>query len=177
VDDNKGIRRRVTLAGKELTGWEIYQLPLADLPALAFIPRVKPGPALYRGAFDLGSLGDTFLDLRGWVKGYIWVKGHNLGRYLRIGPQHSLFLPAPRLKEDQNEVIVLDLAETATVVHNFLLRQRPCPIAKARNCIITEVRKQTSLTWCCNNCRRSRSAGEGIQIRGNRFSRSILSIW
>jgi len=112
VDDRKGITERVTLAGKELTGWEIYRLPLTDLSALDFTPgHNKPAPAFHRGTFELEAVGDTFLDMRGWGKGYVWVNGHNLGRYWRIGPQRSLFLPAPWLKKGKNEAIVLDLEE------------------------------------------------------------------
>src|SRR5208282_2062607 len=36
VDDRKGITDGVTLDGKELTGWEIYSLPLTDLPPLNY---------------------------------------------------------------------------------------------------------------------------------------------
>jgi beta-galactosidase len=47
--------------------------------------------------------------LRGWGKGYVWINGHNLGRYWSAGPQQALFVPAPWLKAGENEVIVLDL--------------------------------------------------------------------
>jgi beta-galactosidase len=39
------------------------------------------------------------------------VNGHNLGRYWRIGPQQSLFVPSAWLKAGRNEVVVLDLEE------------------------------------------------------------------
>lgn len=123
VDDRKGITERVTFAGKELTGWEIYRLPLTDLSALAFTPGRRPAPAFYRGAFELKKVGDTFLDMRGWGKGCVWVNGHNLGRYWSIGPQQSLFLPRPWLKQGKNEVVVLDLEESS---HRSLAgRQQP----------------------------------------------------
>lgn len=112
VDDRKGITQRVTLEGKELTGWEIHPLPLTNLSALNFSSEPKPAPAFRRGTFDLAKVGDTFLDMRGWGKGYVWVNGHNLGRYWHIGPQQCLFLPAPWLRTGANEVIVLDLLET-----------------------------------------------------------------
>jgi beta-galactosidase len=47
--------------------------------------------------------------MQGWEKGYVWVNGHNLGRYWKIGPQQSLFLPATWLKQGTNSVVVLDL--------------------------------------------------------------------
>jgi beta-galactosidase len=111
LDTHKGITGRVTLNGQELTGWENYRLPLTELSALEFSPQAKAGPAFHRGTFDLESVGDTFLDLRGWGKGHAWMNGHHLGRYWRIGPQQSLFVPAPWLKQGRNEVIVLDVEE------------------------------------------------------------------
>lgn len=109
VTDRKGITEKVALGGEELTGWEIYSLPLTDLSRLKFSLGPRTGPAFYRGAFKLASIGDTYLDMRGWGKGFVWVNGHNLGRYWRIGPQQSLFVPAGWLKKGRNEIIVLDL--------------------------------------------------------------------
>ncbi len=100
VNDRKGIVGKVTLNGEELKDWEHYLLPL--------------GRPLYRGTFHLDTVGDTFLDLRGWGKGLVWINGHNLGRYWRIGPQQSLFVPAPWLKTGENQVVVLDLYEGKT---------------------------------------------------------------
>jgi beta-galactosidase len=109
VDDRKGIVGRVTLAGSELRGWENYPLPMTNLSGLHFSNSNPKGLAFLRGQFELSSLGDTFLDMRGWGKGYVWVNGHNLGRYWRIGPQQSLFVPSLWLKKGNNQVIVLDL--------------------------------------------------------------------
>jgi len=109
VTDRKGIIEKVKLGGEELTGWEIYSLPLEDLSRLTFSAEPKSSPAFYRGAFKLTSTGDTYLDMRGWGKGCVWINGHNRGRYWRIGPQQSLFVPAAWLKEGRNEIIVLDL--------------------------------------------------------------------
>lgn len=111
VDDRKGITSKVTLDGVELTGWEIYPLPMTGLSQWPYSGAGKTGPALYRGSFTIGSTGDTFLDMRGWGKGLVWVNSHNLGRYWRIGPQQSLFLPGAWLKQGRNEVIVLDLED------------------------------------------------------------------
>lgn len=113
VSDRKGITEKVTLGNVELTGWEIYSLPLTDLTRLTFSPQPKPGPAFYRGVFTVESLGDTFLDLRGWGKGAVWVNGRHLGRYWQIGPQQSVFVPGDWLKKGSNEIIVLDLEESS----------------------------------------------------------------
>src|SRR5207244_127911 len=106
VDDRKGISDKVILDGKELTGWNIFSLPLVDLTYLKFSSINKLGPAFYRGTFALKELGNTYLDMRGWGKGFIWVNGHALGRYWSIGPQQSLFVPADWLRIGENEVVV-----------------------------------------------------------------------
>jgi len=113
VNDRKGIAGTVTFDGEEIKDWEHYPLPLTDVARWPFSKKPSAAPALHRGAFHLAKLGDTFLDMRGWGKGIVWVNGHNLGRYWRIGPQQSLFLPAPWLQSGANEIIVLDLEDVA----------------------------------------------------------------
>jgi len=111
VDDRKGITEKVTLAGAELTGWQMYSLPLNDLRGLKFSARQHVGPAFHRGFFQLKETGDTYLDMRGWGKGCVWVNGHHLGRHWKVGPQLSLYCPGVWLKQGRNEVIVLDLED------------------------------------------------------------------
>lgn len=114
VDDRKGIVGTVKLNGEELKGWEMFPLPLDNLHKLRFRTRkAQTGPAFYRASFDLKPKGDTFFDLRGWGKGYVWVNGHNLGRYWGVGPQQSLYCPAVWLKFAGNEIVVLDLDANA----------------------------------------------------------------
>jgi beta-galactosidase len=83
---------------------------MSTTPSPDFSERAAPaGTAFYRGTFQLELVGDTFLDTRGWGKGTVWVNGHQLGRFWRIGPQQTLYLPAPWLREGENEVVVFDL--------------------------------------------------------------------
>jgi beta-galactosidase len=108
-DDRKGITESVTLGDHALTGWQVFSLPMTDMRAVQFSKRVENGPAYYRGSFDLQQIGDTFLDTRVLQgKGAVWVNGHALGRFWNIGPQQTLYLPAPWLKKGRNEVIVFD---------------------------------------------------------------------
>ena len=51
---------------------------------------------------------DTFVDLKGWTKGAVWINGFNLGRFWDVGPQRRLYLPAPLLKKGRNELLVLE---------------------------------------------------------------------
>ncbi|HET9178789.1 MAG TPA: beta-galactosidase family protein [Terriglobia bacterium] len=120
VDDRKGITERVLLNGRELGGWQIFPLPLDNLSKLQFSPKPKRGPRFYHDTFQLSSVGDTFIDMRGWGKGHVWVNGHHLGRFWKIGPQQTLFCPAPWLKAGENEIIVLELETTGeTSVQGF----------------------------------------------------------
>ncbi|HVA63941.1 MAG TPA: beta-galactosidase [Terriglobales bacterium] len=106
--NRQGITERVLFNGVELKNWSMVPLPLDDLGRLRFSAETGPGPAFYRSAFNLEAVGDTFLDLRGWGKGYVWVNGHNLGRYWNRGPQQSLFLPGCWLRRGHNDVVVFD---------------------------------------------------------------------
>ena len=62
-------------------------------------------PSLYRGTFHIkAEPKDTFLHMKGWTKGVVFINGHNLGRYWELGPQETLFVPAPWLLRGDNEV-------------------------------------------------------------------------
>lgn len=107
--DQKGLIGGVTLDGQPLQGWTHEGLPLDDLGGLAFQAGMGDGPAFHRGMFEVKEAGYTFLDMRGWGKGYAWVNGHNLGRHWSVGPQRTLFVPESFLKVGMNEVVVFDL--------------------------------------------------------------------
>jgi beta-galactosidase len=112
IYDRKGMFGRVSLNGAELSNWEMYSLPLDNLARLKFSRKAKTNSIFYRGNFTLSETGDTFFDARGWGKGHIFVNGHHLGRYWKIGPQMSLYCPASWLKKGVNEIIVLDTENT-----------------------------------------------------------------
>ena len=104
--ERQGIGGSVTLSGQELTGWEVYPLPLEDFSKLAFVKAIADGPSFYRGEFTLSDTGDTFLDTRGWGKGAVWINGHALGRFWNVGPQQTLYVAAPWLHKGNNEIVV-----------------------------------------------------------------------
>jgi beta-galactosidase len=113
-DDRKGITESVSVGDRVLTGWQVFCLPMNDFLRVQFKHQLTDGPVLYRGAFDLKNVGDTFLDMRLFGKGAVWVNGHGLGRYWNIGPQQTLYLPGAWLKPGKNEVIVFDLIPGAS---------------------------------------------------------------
>jgi len=119
--DRKGITERVSLNGMTLMNWQVFLFPFdtKQLSTLSFTslnpgnPENSTNPGqLFKGEFTLDQVGDTYLDLRKWKKGVVWVNGHNLGRYWEIGPQFRLYCPAPFLKTGKNEIIVFDLHAT-----------------------------------------------------------------
>ena len=67
-------------------------------------------PVFLRGTFEVDKKADTFLRLDGFSKGQCYINGFLLGRYWNTaGPQKTLYLPSPLLKEGENELVVLEL--------------------------------------------------------------------
>ncbi|WP_405758558.1 beta-galactosidase [Streptomyces sp. NBC_01420] len=67
------------------------------------------GAGLYRGTFEAAAGADhAGLELPGWTRGFVWVNGFCLGRYWSAGPQHTLYVPGPVLRDGVNEVWVLE---------------------------------------------------------------------
>jgi len=108
-------------------GWQMYPLPLGEespgvsysaitIPASHTAPgadAMPPGPALYKAFFTVRRKADTFLDLRSFHKGIVWVNGHCLGRYWNIGPTQTMYLPGAWLRRGANHVVVMDLFPAA----------------------------------------------------------------
>jgi beta-galactosidase len=107
--ERKGITKEVTLAGKPVTGWDIYPLPMQAPEKYAYSEKPCTGACFYRATFQVDKPADTFLDTSAFAKGEVWLNGHALGRVWNIGPQKTLYVPAPWLKSGENEVVVFDL--------------------------------------------------------------------
>lgn len=108
--DRKGIIGEVKLGGTPIPMWEISLLPLESDPtteAEGCQASALRG-ALFSAEIKLEKAEDTFLDMSHWEKGYVWVNGHNLGRYWNIGAQQRLYCPAEFLKAGVNTVQILD---------------------------------------------------------------------
>lgn len=107
----KGIIEPITINGNEITGnWQMYGVPMDVMPVMPKMrsPYVKGQPTLYFGTFELDKVGDTFLDMEKWGKGIVFVNGVNLGRYWKVGPQQTLYLPGCYLRKGQNTVVVFE---------------------------------------------------------------------
>jgi beta-galactosidase len=107
--ERKGIGQFVSVNGDPVPGWKIYSLPMNTVPTPAFGKAACTGPCFYRGTFQVEKPGDTFLDTSKLGKGQLWLNGHALGRFWKIGPQKTLYVPGPWLKKGANEVVVFDV--------------------------------------------------------------------
>ena len=107
--DHKGIAGAVCLGQQTLFHWKYDLLPLTDISGLPFdgFDDSLPGPAFYRGTFELEETADTFLKRPG-VKGCVWINGFNLGRYWAKGPTGTLYVPAPVLRKGANDIVVFE---------------------------------------------------------------------
>ncbi|MFF5478749.1 beta-galactosidase family protein [Streptomyces sp. NPDC012935] len=90
---------------------------LDEIERVRAVPsRELPGdgaPGLYRGTVMVRGAGDARLELPGRTRGFVWINGFSLGRYWSTGPQCSLYVPGPVLREGGNDVWLLELEGTA----------------------------------------------------------------
>jgi beta-galactosidase len=115
INDRKGITEKVELLNgdvkKEVKNWEVFNFPVdyAFQKKAKFKTGMTTGPGWHRATFNLNETGDTFLDVSTWGKGMVWINGNNLGRFWKIGPQQTLFVPGIWLKKGLNELVILDV--------------------------------------------------------------------
>ena len=113
IHDHKGITEKVELikSAEEvilLKNWEISLIDARTYPVeWNKIEGKKPG--YYKAEFKLKKKGDSFLDVSTWGKGFVWVNGHCLGRFWKVGPQQTLYCPAVWMKKGKNEIVVMDI--------------------------------------------------------------------
>jgi len=111
LGDRKGITGGVSHGRQFIHGWRIYPIPLDDVSRIPWRTAGDEGagPIFYRGTIHVADRADSFLALPHWGKGYVWVNGFCLGRYWDRGPQRTLYLPWPLLRQGLNEIVVLEI--------------------------------------------------------------------
>ncbi|HEY3370177.1 MAG TPA: beta-galactosidase [Prolixibacteraceae bacterium] len=109
VHNRKGIISPVYLNEFEISGgWEMFRMPMSDVPVVKN-ETVKSGrPVIYESTFKIDKPADTFLDMSTWGKGIVFVNGHNLGRYWKVGPQQTLYVPGCWLNAGENQVTIFE---------------------------------------------------------------------
>ena len=88
--------------------WDIYKVNI-DNDILNWNRLGSGFPVLNKGTFNVSSVGDTYINVKNYKKGYVWVNGRNLGRYWNIGPSQKVFCPGVWLKQGGNTIFILDL--------------------------------------------------------------------
>ncbi|MDN4523879.1 glycoside hydrolase family 35 protein [Fictibacillus fluitans] len=120
LKDPKGITQGIWLNNQYIYNWEITsfepEMFLGNTKEYKGMPDERY-PRVFKGTFTADTVGDTFVSLSEWTKGNVFVNGFNLGRYWSEGPQETLYLPGPLLKNGENEIVVLELEgnEGATI--------------------------------------------------------------
>ncbi|MCR5426415.1 MAG: beta-galactosidase [Lachnospiraceae bacterium] len=105
----KGIDGPVLVNDHQIFDFEIRPLPLDHTEKLIFGKDPCPeGPSFRHFTLEVKETCDTFLNMAGWGKGCVFVNGFPIGRYWEIGPQVSLYVPAPVLKKGKNEIIIFE---------------------------------------------------------------------
>lgn len=80
--DQKGIFGEVLLNGRPYSGeWTLSLFDLEGNVSVTETGSHGRNGGVYRGYFDVSEPGDTFLDMRGFQRGYAILNGRNLGRY------------------------------------------------------------------------------------------------
>jgi hypothetical protein len=119
----KGLNGDVSADDKLLSNFKIYPLEFKQ----KFVQDLKAekgraletvnSPALFRAELDIKDKPrDTFLKLDKWTKGSVFVNGFNVGRYYNVGPQHTLYIPAPLLKTGKNDIFIFELHSATNTI-------------------------------------------------------------
>jgi beta-galactosidase len=126
--DAKGLTSPLQLgpwAQPYVWNWTVVPLPFGNMTSATLGPdgwtplagsgwnASAPIPVLYKALLQIDRattpvLLDSFLDMRGWGKGWVAINGVNLGRFWYLGPEYSLYVPAGILRYGSNDVVVFE---------------------------------------------------------------------
>lgn len=113
----KGLLGPVLVDRRMVQGWQSTPVALPEWSERELSAALDAGVSPVTGTdagfavaeFHADAPADTFLALPGSVHGLVWVNGFLLGRHWDIGPQVTLYCPAPLLHAGVNTVTVLEL--------------------------------------------------------------------
>ncbi|MDR6464212.1 beta-galactosidase [Chryseobacterium sediminis] len=112
VNNLKGIISPVKINGTEISGnWEMLPMPFDTFPKHTFKQKdiAAHSPVIQEAEFTLDETGDTFLDMRNFGKGIVFINGKNAGRYWSTaGPQQTLYIPGVWLKKGRNLIQIFE---------------------------------------------------------------------
>ncbi|HEL0569443.1 TPA: beta-galactosidase [Streptococcus equi subsp. zooepidemicus] len=105
----KGLGRGLMADLHFVGDWEHFPLDFQELDWIDFSAGWTDGvPGFYAYDFDCQQPADTYLDLSQFGKGVALVNGVNLGRFWKVGPTLSLYIPKGLLKQGQNRLLIFE---------------------------------------------------------------------
>ncbi|MDO4670874.1 MAG: beta-galactosidase [Aerococcus sp.] len=105
----KGFRQGVMVDLHFILNWQQYCLPLDNIEAIDFSGEwMENQPAFYRYDFSVNDAKDSYIDLRQFGKGSVFVNGINIGRFWNVGPAQSLYVPGAFLNEGENTIVIFE---------------------------------------------------------------------
>lgn len=123
VHNLKGIIEPVKINQADITGnWEMFSLPFDQFPKhISNTKKMIDGsPIIQEAEFNLNETGDTFLDMRNFGKGIVFINGKNLGRYWsKAGPQQTLYIPGVWLKKGKNLIQIFEQIKSPNSVSSI----------------------------------------------------------
>lgn len=119
--EGKGIMRGVMIGRRLVNGWTHRLIP-QDAPAATSPSADVADDGVAVASFDIAEPLDAWLAFPDGSKGMVWLNGFLLGRYWKIGPQETLYAPAPLWRTGRNEIVVLDTDGLGATVE---IREQP----------------------------------------------------
>lgn len=83
--------------------------PGRDASGIGVAPASAPACTTFE--FNVADPADTFLDVSKLGRGIAYVNGFCLGRYWNVGPQQTLYVPAPLLNPGRNTITILEFEQ------------------------------------------------------------------
>jgi beta-galactosidase len=114
--EGKGLSLNVYANGAALINWSMALAPLsaAQVAALTFSATAPAGsqPFFAKATVNIATPQDMYIDMSAWGSGYVFVNGHNLGRYwTAAGPQKRLYCPGVWLTSGSNTIVVFEFIQ------------------------------------------------------------------
>ena len=136
LPDAKGLLSEVRVNRKIIYDWLMFRINDSVVNHLQKInkstskqERTSTG-LFFFSSFITENIQDTYIKMKGWKKGQIYINRYNVGRYWSAaGPQQTLFIPKSFLNEKENSVVIFELDDP------------PCLLTKIWECFIEFVDK------------------------------------
>ncbi|XP_035299445.1 beta-galactosidase-1-like protein 2 isoform X2 [Cricetulus griseus] len=117
--ERKGLTGDIYLKKTPLRKFTIHSLEMKNTLIQTKLPKFPEswksvagqveGPAFFLSHLRVGDPPqDTYVKVKDWGKGVIFINGQILGRYWSIGPQKALYIPSSWLHPGINEIVMFE---------------------------------------------------------------------